>query len=148
DRGVLMAFDAADGKLLWQAAHPKLSAGRVNDWPLQGICSSPAVEGDRLYYVSNRAELVAADTEGFMDKENDGPYTEETDKGETDADFIWKLDLMEELDVFVHNLAASSPLIVGDLIYINTGNGVDEGHINIPSPQAPSFIAVNKKTGK
>jgi outer membrane protein assembly factor BamB len=101
-----------------------------------------------LYYVSNRAELVAADTEGFMDKENDGPYTEETDKGETDADFIWKLDLMEELDVFVHNLAASSPLIVGDLIYINTGNGVDEGHINIPSPQAPSFIAVNKKTGK
>ncbi len=27
-------------------------------------------------------------------------------------------------------------------------NGVDEGHINIPSPQAPSFIAVDKKTGK
>jgi outer membrane protein assembly factor BamB len=148
DRGVIMAFNESDGKFLWQAAHPKLSAGRVNDWPLQGICSTPAIEGDRLYYVSNRAELVAADTEGFMDKENDGPYMDETDKGETDADFVWKLDMMEELDVFVHNLAASSPLIVGDLIYVNTGNGVDEGHINIPSPQAPSFIAVNKKTGK
>jgi outer membrane protein assembly factor BamB len=148
DRGVIMAFNEADGKFLWQAAHPKLSAGRVNDWPLQGICSTPAVERDRLYYVSNRAELVAVDTEGFLDKENDGPFTEETDKSDIDADFVWKLDLMEELDVFPHNLAASSPLIVGDLVYIVTGNGVDEGHINIPSPQAPSFIAVDKKTGK
>jgi len=148
DRGVIMAFNEADGKFLWQAAHPKLSAGRVNDWPLQGICSTPAVEGDRIYYVSNRAELIAADTEGFLDKENDGPFTEEVDKSDTDADFIWKLDLIEELDVFPHNLAASSPLIVGDLVYIVTGNGVDEGHINIPSPKAPSFIAVDKKTGK
>ena len=28
------------------------------------------------------------------------------------------------------------------------GNGVDEGHINIPAPEAPSFIALDKKTGK
>lgn len=148
DRGNIMAFNEADGKFLWQAAHPKLSAGRVNDWPLQGICSTPAVEGDRLYYVSNRGEVVAADTEGFLDKENDGPFTGETDKSEIDADIIWKYDMMEELDVFPHNLAASSPLLVGDMIYVITGNGVDEGHINIPSPQAPSFIALNKKTGE
>jgi outer membrane protein assembly factor BamB len=148
DRGNLMAFNEADGKFLWQSAHPKLTAGRVNDWPLQGICSTPAIEGDRLYYVSNRAEVVAADTEGFLDKENDGPFTQESDKSEIDADFIWKYDMMEELDVFPHNLAASSPLIVGDLIFVITGNGVDEGHINIPSPQAPSFIAINKKTGQ
>ena len=30
DRGVLMVFDMKDGKFLWQAAHPKLSAGMVN----------------------------------------------------------------------------------------------------------------------
>ena len=72
-----MAFDATDGEFLWQAAHAKLPAGRVNDWPLQGICSTPAVEGDRVYYVSNRAEVVAADTEGFRDGENDGPFTDE-----------------------------------------------------------------------
>jgi outer membrane protein assembly factor BamB len=129
-------------------AHPKLPAGRVNDWPLQGICSTPAVDGDRLYYVSNRGELMCLDTEGFRDKENDGPFTSETDTSEIDGDIVWKYDMIGELDVFPHNLAASSPLIVGDLIFINTGNGVDEGHIQIPSPKAPSFIAVNKKTGE
>ena len=44
DRGNIMAFDAETGELLWQSAHPKLGAGRVNDWPLQGICSTPAIE--------------------------------------------------------------------------------------------------------
>jgi outer membrane protein assembly factor BamB len=45
-------------------------------------------------------------------------------------------------------MAACSPLVVGDLVFVVTGNGVDEEHANIPSPTAPSFIAVNKKTGK
>jgi outer membrane protein assembly factor BamB len=148
DRGVLMAFDAADGKLLWQAAYPKLPAGRVNDWPLQGICSTPAVDGDRLYYVSNRAEVVCADTEGFLDKENDGPVTNEAEKSDLDQDVVWSFDMIGELDVFPHNLAAGNPLIVDDVLYTVTANGVDEGHINIPSPSAPSFIALDKKTGK
>jgi outer membrane protein assembly factor BamB len=64
DRGVLMAFDEKTGAFLWQITHEKLAAGRVNDWPYQGVASSPLVEGDRIYYVSNRCELVAADTEG------------------------------------------------------------------------------------
>jgi outer membrane protein assembly factor BamB len=148
DRGLIMAFRAADGMFLWQAAHDKLSQGKVNDWPYQGICSTPAVEGNRLYYVSNRDELVCADTEGFRDGKNDGPFTAETDTSEIGADFIWKLDLIGQLGVYPHNQAASSPLIVGDLIYLITGNGVDEGHVNIPAPRAPSFLAVDKHTGK
>ena len=36
----------------------------------------------------------------------------------------------------------------GDLIFVNTSNGQDESHVNIPSPKAPAIIAVNKKTGK
>jgi outer membrane protein assembly factor BamB len=148
DRGNVMAFDAITGKFLWQSAHEKLSAGRVHDWPLQGVCSAPYVEGDRLYYVSNRADFVAADTEGFRDKENDGPFTAEANTSEIDEDVIWKLDMIGELDVFPHNLAVGSPLAVGDVLYLVTGNGVDEGHINLPVPRAPSFIAVDKNTGK
>jgi outer membrane protein assembly factor BamB len=34
------------------------------------------------------------------------------------------------------------------MLFIITSNGVDEGHINIPSPEAPSFLAINKKSGK
>ena len=148
DRGVIAAFNESDGQFLWQSTHTKLTTGRVNDWPQQGICSTPYIEGDRLYYISNRCQVVCVDTEGFLDGENDGPYTEETETSEIDGDIIWIYDMMEELDVFPHNLATCSPVGAGDLLFVETSNGVDEGHIHIPSPLAPSFIAVNKKTGE
>lgn len=147
DRGNLMAFDAETGEFLWQAAHPKLAAGRVNDWPLQGVCSTPYVEGDRVWYVSNRAEIILADADGFADG-NDGPFKSEENTSEIDEDVIWKYDMIGELDVFPHNLATGNPIIVDDILYTVTGNGVDEGHIHIPVPVAPSFIAVHKNTGE
>lgn len=127
DKGVVMAFAAEDGEFLWQLVHDKLPDGRVHDWPLQGVCSTPYVEGDRLYYVSNRAQVVRARTDGEIE---------------------WQLDMIGELDVFPHNLAAGNPLVIDDVVYTVTGNGVDEGHINIPAPYAPSFLAVDKHTGK
>ncbi|MFQ5350375.1 MAG: PQQ-binding-like beta-propeller repeat protein [Thermoanaerobaculia bacterium] len=148
DRGVVMAFDEKTGEFLWQMTHTKLPESKLHDWPLQGVCSTPAAEGDRLYYVSNRAQVVALDTEGFRDGENDGPYTDEANTGEFDGDVVWMYDLMAELDVFPHNLAAGSPLIVGDLVYASTGTGVDEAHINVPTPYAPSLVALDKKTGE
>ena len=148
DRGVIMSFRERDGEFLWQMTHEKLAAGRVNDWPEQGICSSPAVSGDRLYYVSNRAEVVSLDTEGFLDGENDGPVKDEKDTSAIDGDVIWTFDMIEELGVFPHNLATSSPLMVGDMIFVNTSNGTDESHINIPVPRAPSFLALNRHSGK
>jgi outer membrane protein assembly factor BamB len=126
DKGIVMCFRESDGKFLWQHVHDKLAAGRVNDWPLEGICSSPLVEGDRLYYVNNRCEVICSDTDGNIK---------------------WKLDMIGKFNVFPHNLATCSPLIVGDTLYVVTSNGVDEGHINIPQPGAPSFIAVDKKNG-
>jgi outer membrane protein assembly factor BamB len=148
DKGIVMCFNESDGKFLWQLTHDKLAAGRVNDWPRQGICSSACVEGKRVYYVSNRCELVAADVEGFYDGKNDGPYTQETLTGKIDGDIVWKLDMIKELGVFPHNMSASSPLVQGDLVFLLTSNGVDESHTVIPAPEAPSFIAVNKRTGE
>ena len=148
DKGVLMAFRESDGAFMWQAVHDKLVQGRVNDWPYQGIASSPAVEGDRVYYVSNRAELMCVDVQGFRDKENDGPTTDEKLTAETNPDVVWKFDMMEEVGTLPHNLANSSPVIYGDLIYVSTSNGQDESHVNVPAPKAPTIIAVNKKTGK
>lgn len=147
DKGVLMCFRESDGQFLWQAVHDKLAAGRVQDWPEEGICSAPVAEGDRLWYVSNRCEVVCATTEGLSDGVNVG-VTDEKYTGKGNADIVWRLDMIGELGVFPHNLATCSPLIVGDTLFVITSNGVDEGHINIPSPTAPSFIAVDKKTGK
>jgi outer membrane protein assembly factor BamB len=45
-------------------------------------------------------------------------------------------------------MSNSSPVIMGDLIYVSTSNGQDESHVHIPSPRAPSIIALNKNTGK
>jgi outer membrane protein assembly factor BamB len=148
DRGVLMAFREADGQFLWQNTHEKLAAGRVNDWPYQGICSSPLVEGERLYYVSNRGEVMALDIQGFHDKENDGPVTDEKLSGLENADVLWRFDMMEEVGAFPHNMSNASPVSFGDLIYVSTSNGQDESHVHVPSPRAPSIIAINKNTGK
>jgi len=148
DRGVLMAFRESDGQFLWQHTSEKLATGDVNDWPQQGVASSPLVEGDRLYYVSNRAELICLDTKGFTDGENDGPYTAEAFKGTKDADVVWRFDMIARVGAFPHNLANSSPVSHGDLVYAGTSNGHDESHAKVPSPKAPTIVAVNKKTGE
>jgi outer membrane protein assembly factor BamB len=134
DKGVIMCFEEKTGRFLWQAVHDKLLSGQVNDWPNEGICSSPFVEGDRLYYVSNRCEVVCADVNGDPDK-----------KGQ--AKFYWKYDMIREQNVFPHNLSVCSPLVVDDIVFVVTANGVDEKHIDIPQPDAPSFLALNKKDG-
>ena len=148
DKGVLMAFRESDGQFMWQAVHDKLAAGRANDWPYQGICSSPLVEDGVVYYMSNRGELMAVDVDGFRDGTNDGLVKDEKSTKETDVDIIWRYDMMDELGVMQHNMANASPVSYGDLIFVNTSNGQDESHVNIPSPKAPAIIAVNKKTGK
>lgn len=147
DLGVVLAF-STEGDFLWQLSREKLPQGRVNDWPEQGICSTPAIEGNRMWVVTNRAEVMCLDTEGFRDGKNDGQITDEEDTEKEDADIIWSLDMIEELGVFPHNLATSSPLILGDLVLLLTSNGVDEAHLDLPAPRSPSFLAINKKTGE
>ena len=147
DRGVLMAFRESDGEFLWQQTHVKLESGRANDWPFQGVASSPLVEGERLYYVSNRGVVHCLDIQGFRDNENDGPFKDEKLTGQSDADVIWSFDMMEQVGSYPHNMSNSSPVVWGDFIYVSTSNGQDESHVNIPSPRAPAIIALNKNTG-
>ncbi len=147
DRGVLMAFRESTGEFLWQHTHAKLESGRANDWPFQGVASSPLVIGDRLYYTSNRGVIFALDIQGFRDNENDGGKDEKL-TSQNDADVVWQFDMLEEVGSYPHNLSNASPVALGNLIYANTSNGQDESHVNIPSPRAPSIIALDKETGK
>lgn len=235
DLGVLLCFNEADGKFLWQHSNEKLPTGRVHDWPLQGVCAAAFAEGDRVWYVTNRGEVVCLDANGFHDGADNGPVTGElgrlfdimknedaakdkfaptvaslkqgkltpelranfADAGLTvpesvkidaektsfkfafsgpsgterqvvlriegprlsvykvinvddkdEADVIWKLNMMHEpLGISQHNMCACSVAAVGDILFVNTSNGVDEGHINLPAPHAPSFVALDKNTG-
>lgn len=48
DLGCLVCFDEKSGQFLWQHSNEKLPTGRVHDWPHQGICCSPYVDGERV----------------------------------------------------------------------------------------------------
>jgi outer membrane protein assembly factor BamB len=235
DLGVLLCFSEADGKFLWQHSNEKLPTGRVHDWPLQGICATPLVEGNRLWYVTSRGEVVCLDTQGFYDGQDNGPVTKDPGRlfdimrnedpakdkladvvknlkegkvtpaladafkaaglplpdgakfvadgqnfklafmpasgverevslrmegprlsaykminvdDKDEADVIWRLNMMKQLGISQHNMCSCSVTTVGDILYVNTSNGVDEGHVNLPAPHAPTFVALDKNTGK
>jgi outer membrane protein assembly factor BamB len=148
DLGCLVCFDEKSGKFLWQHSNEKLPTGRVHDWPHQGICCSPYVDGERAWYVTSRGTVVCLDTEGFRDGQNDSPYVEEKETAETEADVIWLVDMMKDLGVSQHNMCSCSVTVVGNLLFVITGNGVDESHITIPEERAPSFICLDKNSGK
>ncbi len=241
DLGCLLCFQESDGRFLWQHSSEKLPDGAL-DWPLQGICCAPLVEGDRLWYVTSRGEVVCLDTEGFYDGQDDGPArqvpgrlfdlraprTSDTDEltpaiaalqagdvtpelrqrfaaagmelpatvhvqsirpgaawslqadldgvsreftaeltagaeptdrvlsvfkvispaDRQEADLIWSLDMMQQLQVRQHNMAACSVTALGHILFVNTSNGVDESEKVVPAPTAPSFLALNKHTGE
>ena len=148
DLGCLLAFRESDGEFLWQHSSEKLPTGRVHDWPLQGICCSPLVEGERLWFVTSRGEVACLDVHGFHNGVNTGPYRDEKETGTHEADVIWLVDMMSQLGVSQHNMCSCSVTAAGDILFINTSNGVDESHINLPARDAPSFIALDKNTGQ
>lgn len=232
DLGCLLAFDETNGDFLWQHSSEKLITGRVHDWPLQGVCAAPMVEGDRLWFVTNRGEVRCLDVEGFYDGEDDGPVKDESarvtdvalssDAGKAamaglaegnlsdslaealkeageevsgevkvetvnegsawkatgnfagvdrtfeikkagpnlsvfkklgvndkrDADVIWIFNMMNELGTSQHNMCSCSVTSYGDYLFVNTSNGLDESHINLPAPDAPAFICLNKNNGE
>jgi outer membrane protein assembly factor BamB len=157
--GVLLCLDEATGKLLWRLIVPKLESGKRStefDNMELGICSTPCVEGNRVYVVTNRGEVVCLDTEGLANG-NDGPFLDERrytgalsdpTPGQIpgDADVIWRYDMLSELSVFPHDAASCSVFVYGDLVYVNTGNGVNDK--KAPFPMSPSLIALDKHTGR
>jgi outer membrane protein assembly factor BamB/HEAT repeat protein len=127
DAGVLMAFHAKDGRFLWQDVAPRVERG-LREFLLPSTTSAPYVEGNRLYYVTAECQLRCLDTRA--------------------ADIVWELDMCGRLGVFPHEATNSEVLPVGDLLMVSTSNGQNEGHTRVPSPRAPSLIAVNKRSGE
>ncbi|MEQ8785158.1 MAG: PQQ-binding-like beta-propeller repeat protein [Pirellulaceae bacterium] len=230
DLGCMLCFNEADGTFMWQHSSEKLPTGRVHDWPLQGVCCAPYVEGEKMWFVSSRGLVVCCDVQGFYDDvdngekaglatlfeemspANIGPAVAALAEGKInewlaatlaergaaledgatvkpgekpnsfvidgkidgadrtlrvmqlgpklvaakqitiddkhEADVIWSFDMMQKLGVSQHNMCACSVLALGDILFVNTSNGLDESHINLPAPAAPSFMAMDKNTGE
>jgi len=157
DRGVLMCFDEKTAALKWQMVALKLGAGKVSDWEYLGICSSPNIDGDRVYIVTNKCEVMCLDLAGLANGnqgyQDEGQYTSGPGNapltlGPLDADILWIYDMRVELGVFPHNITSSSVLIVGDKLFATTSNGQDWSHVNIPAPRAPTLICLDKNSGE
>src|SRR5208283_2611990 len=67
ENGLFMCLDATTGRLLWQwKAPPRKIPHNVGGFSIgvseipekMGVCSSAAVDGDRIYFVSNRFDVV------------------------------------------------------------------------------------------
>jgi outer membrane protein assembly factor BamB len=148
DASVLVCLREGDGQPLYRYVSPRLPYGRVLDWPLSPIACSPLIEDDRLWFTTNRGEVVCLDI---------GPVLRSKDKQERttedEAKIVWKLDLIKDLGVFFRGTPMGichTCSIAGwkDYIYVITGNGVDEGLTKVPSPDAPSLVCLDKRSGK
>jgi len=159
--GVLMCLDEKTGSLIWRLVVPRLEIDRskvsedFDDMNL-GVCSTATVDGDRVYLVTNRCEVVCLDVAGMADG-NAGPFTDEAafsvpegaavvEPGDRDADILWRFDMIRELPVFPHDAANCSVLVVGDHLYVGTANGVYDGKVVLPT--AASLIVLDKRSGK
>jgi len=158
DRGVLLCLDEKDGSFCWQLIVPKLGPDPHLDWPRVGIVSSATVEGDRVYVVSNRGEVMCLDLNGQANG-NDGPYQDEgrhmvpggaepVKVTKMDADIIWLFDACAEVGVHTHDAAHSSILLHRNFLYVNTSNGLNSTHTRVYAPNAPSLIVLDKTTGR
>jgi outer membrane protein assembly factor BamB len=138
--GQLRCFRETNGELLYERRSQPLMH-RVNDAGWTGIGCSPLIEEDRLWYVTNRWEVVCLDI---------GPLLRDEGKPHE----VWTVDLMKDLGVFPHCFLMGPPRhcsigpSYGDRIFVTTGNGIDESRIRVQNPSAPALVCLNKNTGK
>ncbi len=124
---VLMAFNEADGKFLWQIVHDIPREDIFALFDDHGLVSTPVVDGQHIYYVTPACEVIAAET--------------------ATGKISWRYDMRKELKVVPFHCGSCSPLVKGDRLFLITGNGRgDDG--KLAAPKAPSFIALNKNDGK
>src|SRR5262249_25898500 len=93
-KAVILVFGEKDGKLRYQIVHDMAPLPVDQQAIEDGMCSTPTVVGDRLYYVTPAAVVVCADVK--------------------DGKPVWSYDLMKELKVFPCIINSCSPLVVGD----------------------------------
>lgn len=160
--GILLCLERASGQMVWQLPIPRYMEGtqapfHFDHWRC-GVCSTAAIDGDRLYIVGPRGDVLCVDADGQLDG-NDGPFLQESryigvpdgvdyQPGPSDGDIIWQFDMIRQSSVVPHDVCGSSPAVHGNYVYACTSNGVDDTHRKVANPSAPSLIVLDKVTGR
>jgi len=143
-KGTFTCLNARTGQTLWRYEEPyrdfpaevqpgrRFMLGRITR--NLGIVSTAAVEGDRVYFVNHRCEVLCLDAH--------------TGKR------VWTFD-MWGYGIRPADACNGSPSIDGDMLYVVTSNGTDrDAQIAYyddrptPAPNAPNLIALDKRTGR
>lgn len=176
DRQVMMCFDEETGEFLWQFASPSpVFHGDFSICGELGICTSAAIEDDRAYFVTSRAHVVCttldplgeslqpiyADQAQYLAQPArerfhvgpDGPVVNRrpgnpVELTPTDANMVWVYDMMTGVGAWPHDASSASPLLIGDYLYVGTGNAEAVDEVNKPSPDGPSLIVLDRRTGE
>jgi outer membrane protein assembly factor BamB len=145
DASALYCFRERDGAFLWQHLTPTLDAdfrrfGNFSDIPLR---CSPLVEGDRLWFVTNRWEALALDI---------GPLR----RGEGAPRELWRTDLVERLGTRPY--AAASGMGFGVItsigatwrgrLYVSTGHCPPLEKNEPARPDAPALVCLDAGSGE
>jgi outer membrane protein assembly factor BamB len=164
DQGALLCLDEATGAPLWQWMAPAREVPATIDdrrfefgrFPKQlGVCSSPAVDGDRLYFVTHRLEVLCLAVNG---RPRTGPPPavhpaakpktgraggkppEAAPKGKAappspETKALWPTGPRDAETIWMFDIwnlgvrpsdaCNCSPVVYGDFVYVCTANGVD-----------------------
>jgi hypothetical protein len=147
-------MDEKTGQTVWQWQH----ASSRNF----GICSTPVVEGDRLYVVDPDCVVMCLDVRG------------QPDGGAVKPKVLWTFDMRKAFKTDPADTYCGSCVIEGDFLYASTSNGLDplaagvtekmfeldkrfkggrkirttESAYHLNSPDAPNLVVFEKKTGR
>jgi outer membrane protein assembly factor BamB len=108
----LACVDAKSGKVAWSQSYPIRQKAQY-----EGTRATPTIDGDRIYTLGQMGDLVCRQL--------------------ADGKQVWRLNVLDATGTKpIQWGCASSPLIVGDRVFVQTGE------------KGPIAVAVNKKTGK
>jgi outer membrane protein assembly factor BamB len=139
--GILRCFRVSDGKLVYEYKSRAFGDRMIRDTTWGGIGSSPLVEGDRLWLATNRGEVFCLDI---------GPLI----RGEGQPQELWRVDMVGQFGVF-HRMTLMGPprpCSIGPSwngrIFVTTSNGGGRFLADVPKPEAPNLLCLDKETGK
>lgn len=137
---LLRCYHENNGRLLYEYVSPRIKGNSHRDPAWQGLPCSPGIQGNRLWFFTNRCETVCLDLTPLK-------------QGRGQPRVVWKTDL-QKLGIYLRPLwmwpgrlcSVSQPY--DGRIYVTVPNGVDDGYVNVPAPEAPSLVCLDSDTGE
>ncbi len=174
DRGVLLCFEETTGRLLRQIVFPKVDDIRFFDTAQVGLTSPVTVRDGKVYFVSNRGELLCMRLDWFKNERGEKTTlnwetllrthfqsrSEETDVPQSRLRWepplqsipgegvIWLYDMISGLGIRQHDTNNHSVLYHKGLLYVGTANGLDGTHKKMDVPEAAALLVFDAESGR